>query len=218
MTTLRRIAFAVAVAVAITLLVATAGPAGAGEVRTWDFQVQLDGQTIGRHRFELLTDGDQRTLVNHAAFTVKLLGIPVYRYRHDTREQWRGDCLTALMADTNDGGERAAVRARGDSSGLQIEAPGGTTAASGCVMSYAYWHPAMLKQSRLLNAQTGAVDAVRISAAGSASIEVQGRPQPATRWVIDGKAGPLAIWVSPQGEWVGLDATVRGTRKLSYRL
>lgn len=175
--------------------------------RSWDFEVLLDGTPIGRHRFELSTDGDRRTLVSRAAFTVKLLGIPVYRYRHEAREQWRGDCLTALDAHTDDGGERSTVRASGDAELLR-----------GCVMTYAYWHPAMLHQTRLLNAQTGKLDAVRITAPGSASLDVRGQPQPAMRWRIESPAGPLTVWVSPQGDWLGLDATVRGTRTLSYRL
>lgn len=204
--------FTLGVAAALAL------PAAAAQApRSWDFEVQLDGAPIGRHRFELSGEDDQRTLLSSAAFTVKLLGIPVYRYRHEAREQWQGDCLTSLQAETDDGGDRSSVRAVGDAGGLRIEAPGDTRVA-GCVMSYAYWHPALLRQPRLLNAQTGAVDTVRITSAGPGSVDVRGRPQPAQRWVIDNPAGPVTLWLSAQGDWLGLDATVRGTRTLRYRL
>jgi hypothetical protein len=196
----------------------TRPPAVTERPRAWDFQVMLDGQPIGRHRFELSGDGEHRALLSRAAFDVRLLGIPVYRYRHEVREQWRGDCLASLQAETVDDGDRSAVHAVAEANGLRIDAATGTVTESGCVMSYAYWHPAMLRQSRLLNPQTGVVDTVRITSAGTGTIEVESQQRPATRWVIDNPAGPVTVWISPQGDWVGLDATVRGTRTLSYRL
>ena len=51
----------------------------------------------------------------------------------------------------------------------------------GCLMTYAYWNPEMLKQKRLLNSQTGKVEAVNITALGEDKITVRGAPVTAPR-------------------------------------
>ena len=88
---------------------------------------------------------------------------------------------------------------------------------SGCVMSFAYWNPAMRRMTLLLNAQTGAAEKVRIERMDEATIEVHGRAMPATRWRITGPAAPIDVWYAGDA-WVGLDSRVAGGRLLSYRL
>ena len=102
---------------------------------------------------------------------------------------------------------------------MQIEAPAGAAqAVPGCVMSFAYWNPAIRTQTRLLNAQTGQIETVQVRRIGSGSIEVRGKPMAATEFSIVGAAQPIQVWYSPQGDWVGLDSIVSGGRRLSYRL
>ena len=57
-----------------------------------------------------------------------------------------------------------------------------------------------------------------MSRQGNDTIDVRGQPTTATRWRITGPARPVDVWYSAQGEWIGLDSTVAGGRKLSYRL
>ncbi|WP_368671230.1 hypothetical protein [Achromobacter xylosoxidans] len=48
---------------------------------------------------------------------------------------------------------------------------------------------------------------------------MRGQPRAATRWRIAGPRHPIDVWYAAgSGEWVGLDSTVRGGRRLSYRL
>ena len=77
------------------------------------FAVLLDGEPIGTHRFELYEQGEARRVLSKARYDVKLLGIPVYRYRHEALEQWRGDCLVKLEARTDDDGEVSTVKMDG---------------------------------------------------------------------------------------------------------
>jgi hypothetical protein len=190
----------------------------------WRFQVLLDGKPIGEHRFTLTTpigDGTQRTLVSDAAFAVRFLGVTVYRYRHHATESWRGDCLASLDAATDDDGKALAVQSRQDGESYRISVPNGVARATGCVMSYAYWNPALRTQTRLLNAQTGAIDAVRIErvdGAGKNSPPVGAPAADATRLRITGGGRTVDVWLGPDGDWLGLDATVAGGRQLAYRL
>ena len=184
----------------------------------WTFRVLLDGQPIGEHRFRLSGDrgAGERTLVSEARFTVRWLGITLYRYQHHAVERWRGDCLAALSADTDDNGTRTQVSAQAQDAQFDVTAPV-PQSARGCVMSFAYWHPALRTQQRLLNTQTGRIEPVRITLLGEAPLEQGVRSVVATGWRIHGPAQPIDVWYSAQGDWIGLDTRVDGGRTLRYR-
>lgn len=187
--------------------------------RTWDFDVLLDGRPIGHHRFEVSGDAARRAVHSEAAFDVKLLGLSVYRYAFRATERWSGDCLQWLDATTDDDGQPARVRAEREGEALRIQGPKADPSPPACVMTWAYWNPeALRRQTRLLDPQTGRVDPVTITPAAPGMIRVAGRDQPGRRFHIAAPAGPVDVWTSPTGEWLGLDATVRGGRTLSYRL
>lgn len=195
-----------------------ASPAAAAPAGDSTFNVFLDDKPIGEHRFSIGGTEEARSVVSEASFTVKLLGLTVYRYRHRAVEKWRGDCLSELTATTDDDGKASRVRTEAEGDGLAVVTDAGRQALKGCVMSFAYWNPAIQRQPRLLNAQTGRSENVQVSRAGGGTVEVRGRQVAATRWRIDGPAQPIDVWYSAQGEWVGLDSMVDGGRKLVYRL
>ena len=195
-----------------------ASSAAAAPASDSTFSVFLDDKPIGEHRFSIGGTEDARSVVSEASFAVKLLGLTVYRYRHRAVEKWRGDCLSELTATTDDDGKASRVRTEAEADGLAVVTDAGRQALKGCVMSFAYWNPAIQRQPRLLNAQTGRSESVQVSRAGGGTVEVRGRQVAATRWRIDGPAQPIDVWYSEQGEWVGLDSMVDGGRKLIYRL
>jgi len=201
-------------------LVAASAVAQEPAVRRYDFQVLLDDKPIGRHRFEVSGPADARRVTSDAAFAVKVLGLTVYRYRHHAEERWAGECLAALDASTDDDGKAAAVRFEREGEEEQVRVGDARRHVDGCVVDYAYWNPALLqRQSKLLNPQTGRVDAVAVERAGAGTIPVGGKPVAATRWRLSGPEAPVDVWMSEQGEWVGLDSVVRnGAHRLSYRL
>ncbi|MDH0863825.1 DUF6134 family protein [Mitsuaria sp. GD03876] len=191
---------------------APATPGGPRTAGTWSFDVRLGGKPIGTHRFVVDGPEDARRVASTARFDVKLLGLTVYRYRHEATERWRGDCLAEIHSRTDDDGKAAQVDQR-----LEEGAP------APCLMSYAYWHPELTRQRRLLNPQTGALDEVRIERLPDAPIRVGGATVEASRWRIAatsaGVPQDLTLWRDrADGRWIGLDARVKGDRILTYRL
>lgn len=184
----------------------------------WTFRVLLGDSDIGEHRFTLREGDGLRTMRIEAAFAVKLLGLTVYRYRHQATEQWAGNCLSALNAQTDDNGTRLEVAARVPAQGglLVQPAEGAAQELGACVMSFAYWNPAMLQQSALLNAQTGKLENVTVKPLGEEPIVVRGQPTPARRYAIEGLERPIELWYSLQGDWLALRSTVAGGRVLRY--
>lgn len=203
----------------LALAFAAAGVGAADGERSYAFEVFLDDKPIGTHTFTVATAGEHRTVTSQATFDVRLLGITVYRYRHHAQEQWSGDCLSGLAASTDDDGKAASVSLTKDGDGNAIRVDGVRRLEPGCLMTYAYWNPALLQQTRLLNPQTGRVDAVKVERVGSGQVLVRGLQVAAIDWRITGGESPIDVWVSAQGDWVGLDSMVaHGKRTLRYRL
>ncbi|HSD39854.1 MAG TPA: DUF6134 family protein [Rhodocyclaceae bacterium] len=170
----------------------------------WDFVATLDGKAIGTHRFVVSAASAARSVTSQAQFVVRVLGIPVYRYRHEAQERWQEDCLRELHADTDDDGQRQQVAQRFDDA---------------CVMGFAYWNPRLSRQRQLIDPQTGRVGPARFEPLPDASIEVRGRPVAAHGWRLVADKQRITVWyAADSGRWIALDAEARGGRRLSYRL
>lgn len=208
-------------AVRALLLLAVLVQHAAAQERAWNFQVSLDDKPVGFQHFVLREQGGERTMSIEARLEVKVLFLTVYTYTHTATERWRGDCLRAIDASTDDNGERFRVESTRADERLQVRttAKTGVTTETidGCPFSFAYWNPALLGQTRLLNSQTGVYEQVAIVALGDTTIAVRGQPTPARHYRIDGLKNPIELWYSADGEWLALQARVAGGRLLRYR-
>lgn len=190
---------------------------------SWDFDVLLDESPIGNHRFTVTREGQKTQVKSLAEFDVKILGLSVFRYRHEAREQWNGDCLVSLQSKTDDDGTPEQVNAQADAGGgLSVKSVVKGTAREkslpGCVMSFAYWNPVMLRQTTLLNAQTGKLTNVTIEPLPDGKVQVGSGVVEARRYRLTGGDHPLVLSYSPQGEWLALESTVSGGKHLRYQL
>ena len=204
--------------IAAMLASASLASHAADGTRTYAFEAFLDGKPIGRHTFTVATEGNARKVTSEADFSVKIIGITAYHYHHHAEEQWTGDCLAGLSSTTDDDGKPASVKLVRNGDANEITTAAGTKSEPGCLMTFAYWSPAMRAQKRLLNPQTGKVDAVTVARAGSGDVKVGGKDVAATDWRISGGESPVDVWISAQGEWIGLDSLVGGKHRLAYRL
>ena len=186
--------------------------------RTLNFRVDLDGTEIGNHRYTVRGPDNAREVTSQAQFAVKIAFVTAYRYSHESTERWRGNCLSSLHARTDDDGKKTLVDATATDDKLVIREGGKSTTLDGCVMTFAYWNPEMLRQSRLLNQQTGEVTAVKIAPLGDATIDVRGTQVMARHYRITGPKEPIDLWYSPSQEWLALESTVGNGRRLRYRL
>jgi len=190
---------------------------GAG-TREWRFNALLDGKPIGHHHFRLVETDGKRELTSEARFNVKLLFVTVYTYVHDDKETFSGDCLTSIDARTDDNGDKLTVKGSQEAQGFSVTDGKHPQALPACIMTFAYWNPHMLEQKQLLNSQTGKFDAVNIEKVGEESILANGRQQPAIKYLLTGEKLKIELWYSKEMQWLGLQSTAEGGRKLLYRL
>lgn len=191
--------------------------AGASSGNEWRFEVFLDDDPIGFHHFELSTSGDTRELRGEARFIVKLLGFTVYDYSHQNLERWQDDCLQYIEASTDDNGEDLFVRGSRNGEGLRLHSSNGSRDMRGCVMSFAYWNPAILEQQQLLNAQTGEYLDVEVQPLGEKTLQLQDRAVPALHYRLSTDENDIELWYSSDRDWLALSTTTIGGRQLQYR-
>ena len=190
------------VAVALTVTSLGAGPALA---REWHFDVSVDGLPIGAHDLVLRENGDARSVKSDMKFGL----IGMQAYQQHAEESWQGDCLARIDTRTEEKGNVTTVAGRREAGGFAIDGPRGHEQLPACVMSFAYWNPKVLKQTHLVNVQTGAWTQISVQAMGKESVDVRGKPVEANRYQIDTERNRIEVWYSPEGEWLGLRSTTR---------
>ena len=137
------------------------------------FKVSLDDKPIGVHRFRISDEGAMRVVDSEASFDVRILGVPVYRYRHSNSETWENGCLKRIDSETDANGTPYAVDLSKTAMGYRIVTPSETQTYEGdCLMSFAYWDRRCLQQQRLLNTQTGELITVEILSLGESQRQV----------------------------------------------
>jgi len=199
------------------MLLLIALPAAPAVPNDWNFRVLLDGREVGRHQFTLEGAGPERRLRSEAQFEARVLFINFYSYLHEAVEGWQGDCLQSLESRTETNGKRQAVSATTRDGRLTVVRPKGRDLHDGCVMSFAYWNPEILKERQLLNSQTGELVPVTITEQGQETITVRGQQLAATRHRISAEQVQIDLWYADQ-QWIALEALAPGGRRLRYEL
>ena len=191
---------------------------GATEQRKLRFEVQLDESPIGFHRYRIDRRGPVTIVDSEAEFKVRFLLFTAYRYSHEHREVWEGNCLAELSSRTDDNGKAYTVHGGRSADGFDVNAKQGQATLEACVMSFAYWNPAILRQGALINGQTGRLEPVDVVPAGEELIETGRGAVMAERYQLTAGEKQIVVWYGPSGEWLGLESEVKNGRKLRYVL
>ena len=205
------------------LLPATALSGGTGTMpepteQEWNFRVFLDDQEIGFHNFELTVEDGTQRVTTEAEFRVRFLFFTAYRYEHENRETWEGDCLKQIESRTDDNGRRFAVRGLRQQDRFALDVSNASVGLPDCIKTFAYWNPTILEETTLLNSQTGELLPVNVELVAEEMLDVRGEQMPATRYRLEANDLELDIWYSDDLEWLALESTVEGGRKLRYEL
>lgn len=203
--------------IVLVVVVPVSGNASSN-ARVFDFAVKLDGDEIGYHRFEIVDDGALLRVTSEAKFDVRVLFINAYKYRHTSNELWDGNCLSEFSANTRVNSKKLDASGSRQDEGFVINGAEQDDAVSDCVMTFAYWNPEFLKQSRLLNPQSGELLDVDIEALPGETISVRGGDVVASVFKLTAEKMDLKVWYSPDDEWLALESVAKGGRVIRYEL
>jgi Family of unknown function (DUF6134) len=187
--------------------------------KEWAFNVYLDKSKIGTHSFTFNDD----TLVSRAKFNVKVLFIEAYKYDHTSKEQWQNDCLTNIDVNTTEDKITTNVKGKKAASGFEISDGKTNQTLAECVMTFAYWNPKILEQSKLLNPQNAEYLDTTFTKLGAAKIDVKGKPTETTHYKLSGalngvKKLNIELWYNQNNEWVALKSVTPEGYNIIYKL
>jgi len=190
----------------------------AGAQRDWNFNVILNDEVIGQHRFEVFERENTRYVAIAANFDVRVLFFSAYRYHHSNYEVWQDNCLHSIRSSTDDNGDKEFVNGDKQDGVLQLQTDSGQTTLNGCVRTFAYWDPAILQSHALLNSQTGELLPVKVKPLGIKTIQVRGKPVKAKHYRIGTAKFSIELWYSLQQQWLALESTTPNGAVLRYQL
>ena len=190
--------------------------AAEGAARHWHFAALLDGRPIGFHDFSVVQQGDDLVVDTSAHFQVRAAFIPLYGYDHRDHEVWRNGCLTSLSSRTDDNGKKLTVQGALKGHGFEVSGVHGARSLPECVMTFAYWDPQFLRQTRLLNSQTGEFDAVTVSEGAAQTVTIGGQSVSAQHYTVRAPDVVIDLWYSSVGEWLALESRLKSGRTLRY--
>ena len=185
----------------------------------WAFNVYLDKSKIGTHTFTL----NDNTLTSKAKFNVKVLFIEAYKDDHTATEKWSGDCLNALEANTIENKVITKVTGKLEAEAFNVKNGSVDQTLPACVMTFAYWNPKILTQTKLLNPQNAEYLDTTITKLGVANIDVKGKPTETTHYKLSGalkgvKKLNIELWYNQNNEWVALKSVTPEGYNIIYKL
>lgn len=203
----------------LPMLFGATGILHAASTQSWRFAVYLDEREIGQHRFSLAPRTDGTHVAIDAQFRVKFLFINAYEYTHQNYEVWRNECLHSINAQTDDNGDTQFVQGSRSGEMLRLLTHAGEQQLQGCVRTFAYWDPAILDSTHLLNAQTGELLPVSVESLGTVVIQVRDKQLLANHYRLVTEKFSIELWYAADSrEWVSLRTTLADGNTLHYRL
>lgn len=200
--------------------VALPGQASTAPVGELRFEVLLDGERIGYHRFRIDDRGDARVVESEARFDVRVLFLPVYRYHHRNTEVWRDGCLAEIRSETDANGEQFEVRGERAENAFRLQTREDTLQfRRDCPMTFAYWNRAFLDQRQLINSQTGELMEVDVRPVGDGSVAVGEREIAAEGYRLrnpDEGVDILVWYAKSDGRWLSLETALANGRLMRY--
>ena len=196
--------------------------------KEWDFDVYLDKNKIGQHSFKLSDSGD---LLSEADFKVKVVFITAYNYHHVSKEQWKDNCLTKLDADTLENKVASQVNGQVADGKFELKAKIGkdekVQSLPECVMTFAYWNPKILTQTKLLNPQNGDYLKANFKLVGEEKIEVNGEQKSAKHYHLFANSAEtnaekkpklnIDLWYDNNNDWLALKSMTPEGYTISYK-
>ena len=173
------------------------------------FVVVREGREVGTHTVRFRAEGGLLRARSEVRIVVRLAGIPVFRYSHDTEETWRGDRLVALDSRLDNNGRPGLCEVRAEAAGLRLRGTAGEALLPPIAAPLTWWRAATF---------SGGVPLFDPRHGLPVSPELRRRPEGGgQRVVLVGGEGAEIVF-DPEGRWVGFSTTGEDGSRVTYRL
>ena len=142
------------------------------------FRIVRRGADIGEHSITLQGRDDHLVATTEVDITMRVLGVPVHRYRLRVEETWRDGVLATFRSRGDDNGAKISVDAERDGDELVVEAGGEVRRIGGRVVTTSLWHGETPYEGRLLGMEDGRVKQVTGRFLSEERLTLASLPQP----------------------------------------
>lgn len=175
--------------------------------KEWNFDAVLNDRIIGQHIFKV----ENFKSLSKANFHIEFLFMDIY-YKHASNESWNNGCLSKIDSKTDDDGDFFEVKGQLEEKQFALKANKNSFRYPACLMTFAYWDPNILNQSKLLNSQDGELLDVSIEFIANELMNIQQEKIMTKHYqLVASKDGDeklkIQLWYDKEMNWVGLSST-----------
>lgn len=206
-----------AVVIASLAAILSFGSAQAAEVETRDFEVFRNGERIGHHRVEIAREGERSVVNVDINLRVTFGPLTLYRYIHQSREEWQGDRLVGLVSSTDNDGTQEKLRAVADGDGLKVNGTRFTGMLPADTMPTSYWRADFVRRATIMDSQNGRVLDLQVRPESFETASAARDEIPVRRFHLTGDID-LTLWYDRDGRWVKSAFRATDGSQVEYRL
>jgi hypothetical protein len=151
------------------------------------FTVTRNGKPIGSHVYTFDRHGKRTVVEIKTNIEFRLFSLPVYRFKHVSREIWDGNQLVRLTSTTDDNGDPVVLDVRADGPVLRVGGPDDAVEVDAKAVPASLWNRAVVGRERLLDTVNGALMKTNATDLGDATVTVAGKDIPARRFRLSGE-------------------------------
>jgi len=191
-------------AVALALVLVVVKPSGACQPPESPAAYVINHEThgdIGTHVLTFSCEGDKLIVETDVEVKVKILFVTAYERRAKYREVWEGDRLISYDARTDDNGDLYEVTARIEEGEMIVDGVDGTVRVPKDTVSTHPWNVTVVDRPLLFGQRDGRLRKVEVEAAGQETIDIDGRPVTARKYVVSGEL-ERELFYDADGTWL----------------
>lgn len=174
------------------------------------FTIRGAGMNLGRQINRVTREGSRLTSEVEIDIDVKLLGVRLYSYRMENREEWVDGELISIEAETIENqDDRDFVQARRTSRGLEVNGSKFDGVITDQIATTTYWTKAFLDRQLWLSTQGGEQYQVAFGAPTRTTYRTGEGEVEATRYRVLGDL-ELSLYYDLNREWIGTSFRVQG--------
>ena len=175
--------------------------------KEWNFDAVLNDRVIGQHIFKV----ENFKSLSKANFHIEFLFMDIY-YKHVSNESWSNGCLSKIDSKTDDDGDFFKVKGQLEEKQFELKANKNSFQYPACLMTFAYWDPNILKQSKLLNSQDGELLDINVEFIADELMVIRQEKIITKHYQLvaskdDNEKLKIQLWYDKEMNWVGLSST-----------
>lgn len=181
------------------------------------YQVERNGKNIGVHTLQFFRQQEKLIVEAKSDLAVRLLGIPLYTYRYQSRETWEQGTLTEV--DTSIFEHRKPERritAQIQGKLLQIVKDGVSKSAPLAQFASNHWHPGVLSSQRVFHTLHARVHRVRVDVIGWEKVALTDGAVVAARHYRYSGGFKADVWYDKDRRWVRLEFDADDGSRIVY--